>query len=332
MSDASTLAPWQQAGWLEEATAWADAGLAEVGLSRSGPMIPRERAWSIVLELPTAAGPIYLKESGGALANDAGITELLAPLGPRVMLTPLAVDAARRRMLLPHGGERLRDRFERDPDPAHWERLLPAYAELQRAAAPHTRELLAAGALDGRLGRQAQLLTTLLEDPVLHEPSSEEPLRTAELEGLRGLVPLVRQRAGELAEVGIGPSIQHDDFHDGNILVSDDGAYRFIDWGDAYVGHPFGSLLITVRNAARQFGWSEDGPEARRLRDAYLEPWGGSAPRGALLHAVDLARWLAAIGRALAWRAVWQTESEAERPDAVAGVIDWLRTLAAGAP
>ena len=332
MSDAPTLAPWQQTGWLEEATAWADARLAEVGLSRRGPMVPRERAWSIVLELPTEAGPIYLKESGGALANDAGITELLAPLGPEVMLTPLAVDAGRRRMLLPHGGERLRDRFERERDPAHWERILPAYAELQRAAAPRTRELLAAGALDGRLGRQAQLLAALLDDPVLSEPSSEEPLRPAELATLRALVPVVRQRAGELAEVGIGPSIQHDDFHDGNILVNPDWSYRFIDWGDAYVGHPFGTLLITIRSAAAQFGWREDGPEARRLRDAYLEPWSAGMPRAALLRAADAACWLATIGRALAWRAVCETESAEERPSWVAGVIDWLRTLAAGAP
>jgi Phosphotransferase enzyme family len=332
MTDASTLAPWRQPGWLEEATAWADARIAEAGRTRTGPMNARERGWSIVLELPTDAGSVYLKESGLVLANDAGITELLAPLGPAVILPPLAVDAERRRMLLPHGGERLRDRFERDPDPGHWERILAMYADLQQAAAPRTRDLLAAGALDGRLGRQALLLESLLGDPVLLEPSTAEALRDDEVAALRALVARVRERAGELAGIGIGASIQHDDFHDGNVLVDDDGGYRFIDWGDAYVGHPFASLLITLRNAASTFGWSDDGPETRRLRDAYLEPWRARASRRDLERGVAIATWLGAIGRANAWRAVCQTASDEDRPGSVAGVIDWLRTLASDAP
>ena len=326
------LAPWRQPGWLEEATAWADERIAEAGLTRNGPIIPRERGWSIVLELPTDGGSVYFKESGRALANDAGITDLLAPLGPDVMLTPIAVDVRRRRMLLPSGGERLRDRFERDPDPGHWERILPAYALLQQAAAPSTRELLAAGALDGRLGRQANLLASLLDDPVLREPSTSDPLSDDESRAMRDLVPVLRTRAGELAGIGIGPSIQHDDFHDGNILVDPSGGHRIIDWGDAYIGHPFASLLITLRSAASQFGWSEAGPEALRLRDAYLEPWRDRASPGDLRRAVALACWVGALGRALAWRAVCETASDEERPKWVGGAIDWLRTLASGAP
>jgi hypothetical protein len=47
--------------------------------------------------------------------------------------------------------------------------------------------------------------------------------------------------------------VQHDDLHDGNVFGGDCG-HRFFDCGDASVSHPFLSLLVSLRMAARALG------------------------------------------------------------------------------
>src|ERR671919_2235373 len=93
-------APWRQVGWHEEAMAWTDAALARLGFQRTGPLEPRERPWSIVLTVETDAGRVFVKETAAALANDAGITALLAEFGSSLILRPLLAHPARRRMIL----------------------------------------------------------------------------------------------------------------------------------------------------------------------------------------------------------------------------------------
>ena len=97
-------------------------------------------------------------------------------------------------------------------------------------------------------------------------------------------------------------SIQHNDFHGGNIVVGPDGE-RFFDWGDAVIGHPFATLAGTFGldrppHRPRILG----DPVFERLRDAYTEAWTDVAPREpASAAAVDATRALAPIGKALAW-------------------------------
>jgi Phosphotransferase enzyme family len=313
--------PWRSPDWLEPMLAWTDARLAEAGLRRTGPPSPRDRPWSIVLELPTSDGPRFAKETAASMANDAGLTGILAELAPSLVVRPLAADASRRRMLIPYAGERLRDRLERDPDLAHWERILPRYAELQLATAPLAEALLEAGALDRRPHRLPELLTALLDDPV-----------AAGSDGARRAAPVVRRVAGELSGSGAPATIQHDDLHDGNVLVEGGSSYRIVDWGDACIGHPFGSLLVTLRSIADRFGADEHGAELQRLRDAYLEPWRSRLGRVDLEEEVARARWLAMVGRALIWREVGRLVTDPDEWDWRAGVTEWLADLAAAAP
>jgi len=253
---------------------------------------------------------------------------LLSRLAPGTVLAPLAADPDRRWMILPHGGDQLRDVLARAPDLRHWERILPRYAHLQLAAATHLPELRAAGAFDRRLGRIPELLRDALADPVVRGEAGEPGLPARHAAQLEAMLPAVAAACGELAEIGIPQSAQHDDFHDGNILVGPDGSHAFIDWGDTQVGHPFGSLLVSLRSAAARFELDERSPEILRLRDAYLEPFAGLAPRSRLLRGVELATWLAMLGRSLAWRAAFDTAGEEERADAAEGVIGWLEEFA----
>jgi len=328
MAKRTLLAPWRRPGWLEGVTPWIDERLEAMGVERAGLPDPRERAWSIVLIVPTGRGPVYFKETSSAFANDAAITVLLSRLAPDVVLTPLAADPDRRWMILPHGGERLRDVLADVPDLGHWERALPRYAQLQRAAAEHLPELRAADAFDRRLGRLPGLLHDALDDPIVRGRVGLPGLSEPHVARLRGMLSAFAVACGELAEIGIPQSVQHDDFHDGNILVAPGGGHWFIDWGDTQIGHPFATLLVALRSVAARFGLDEGASELARLRDAYLEPFDDLATRSRLRRAVDLATRLGMLGRSLAWRAMFETAREDERAEAASGTVGWLEELA----
>src|SRR5258708_2026394 len=76
-----------------------------------------------------------------------------------------------------------------------------------------------------------------------------------------------------LAQQGIQESVQHDDLHMRN-LYSAGGKLRVVDWGDSSIAHPFFSLLVMFRFLEEFNHLAPNDTWFRRLRDAYLEPWG----------------------------------------------------------
>jgi hypothetical protein len=117
---------------------------------------------------------------------------------------------------------------------------------------------------------------------------------------LLALRPQVAAWCEELAAYGVPETLMHEEVHDANVLVGGQG-YIFTDWSDSSIGHPFFSMLVILRAAAYRLKLPANGPEMRRLQDAYLEPWTKYAGRAELLAALRLAYRLAMIIRALAW-------------------------------
>jgi hypothetical protein len=184
-------------------------------------------------------------------------------------------------------GSRLREVVLTVGDLHHWEAALPRYAELQIAAAPLADEIVALGVPDSRLSVLPGQLRTVLAGPVRGlSPDQQESALAA--------LPEFEAMCRELAAYRIPETIQHDDLHDGQVFL-DDGRYRFFDWGDSCVSHPFHSLTVTLRATAAKLDFEPGGPEVLRLRDAYLEPFGD------LSEAANLAYRTGTIGRALAW-------------------------------
>jgi len=72
---------------------------------------------------------------------------------------------------------------------------------------------------------------------------------------------------------GVSVTIQHDDFHDGQVFVHD-GRYLLLDWGDCCVSHPFCSLAVTLE---RGIAWGLDAiqepVDIAPFRAAYLGPF-----------------------------------------------------------
>jgi len=283
------------------------------------------------MEVPTTRGSCWFKTTAPLMANDAGLSPILAAAAPDLLVTPLAADPARRWMLLPDGGARLRDVADERTLLEHWERILPRYAELQLALTGREAELLAAGALDHRPERLPALLRDALGEEAWLRVDAPDGLSGDQLAALRGLAPRLVGAAQELAGAGIGPSIQHDDLHDGNVLVADD-ADRIVDWGDAGLAHPFGTLLVTLRSVADALSLAEDAPELLRLRDAYLEPFTASATPSRLRELVRLATWTGILGRVAIWRAALRHAGPGELDAWKTAVPEWLAELLATTP
>ncbi len=324
--------PWTHPDWPERIEAWINDQLAALRIRRTGQTEhARVRPWSSVLLVPSAAGLLRVKTTAPSMANDAGITALLSALAPDAVLQPLAVDVSARLMLLPEGGPVLRDRMEALPELAHWERILPRMAELQVAAAPLAADLLAAGALDRRLGSLPAAFSDLLDRLDELPDAGDDRLRPDERELVSRAVHPFADACRELAGYGISDSVQHDDFHAGNILLAPRGSpfgYRFVDWGDAYLGPPFAVLLVAMRGVEDHFGLTAASRELRRLEDAYLEPWTGIAPLAELRRAATLARRVGGVPRLLAWDAALRGASEAERAQWAYAPPAWLREIA----
>ncbi|MFR9796098.1 aminoglycoside phosphotransferase family protein [Streptomyces sp. MS06] len=316
------VTPWEDEGWRRAAVDWARRQLSTRGTPVSGPLRVRLRPWSVLVRIPVApaggcGGAAWFKANPPASAFEAGLGQALAAWVPRHVLRPIAVDAARGWSLLPEGGTLWRTVLDGGPaDARAWEEPLRQYASMQRALLPHVRRLRELGVPDARAAALPGLYDRLVD--------GAEGVTDEERAELRALRPRLADWCRELAATGVPDSLDHSDLHEGQILVPRPGRFTFFDWGDATVAHPFTSLLVTSRMAARRFG-AEVLP---RLRDAYLEPWTGEGLGGAeLRRAAGLACRLGAVGRACAWGRLFPGPQGAAGAEAAAARVRWLRRL-----
>ena len=267
----------------------------------------RRRPWATTARV----GQVWLKACGAGTRHEAPLLGALLWWGAPHVVLPLAVDAVHGFVALPHSGELLRD-LGRDAQP--WPELLSQHAALQRRLEAHAHDAVGLGLPDLRPDRLPAALDALLS-------------RTALPDDLRAAVVAVQRRlAGRSALLDaapVRPSVQHDDLHDGNVVVDAAGAMRVVDWGDASVGHPFGVLLVALRSLAPTLGPAD----VARLTDGYLEAWTDVADRAALRELVDAAQAVQPLARALAWERALQDADAAEREPWGDPVARWLGVL-----
>jgi hypothetical protein len=316
--------PWIQPGWREQVVPWIHAKLERCGIRTNGAIEDaRVRSWSIVLRVPTDSGDYYFKAVTPLLAREPSLVQLLARTRPDCIPQLLATDLERHWMLMPDGGVMLRTVILADHDLSHWHRILPVYSELQIELSGQREELVALGAIDRRLAVLPDQYAQLLTDQPAMRLDLPDGLTSEQYRALCEMTPQFSEMCAQLARGPVPETLDHNDFHDGNILVKD-GRYSFFDWGDACVTHPFFSMVVTLRSIANRFGLAEDAPEVVRLRDIYLEPWTRFETREHLLPVFDLAQRAGMVGRALTWHLVLsglEGPHQAEFADAVPG---WL--------
>jgi Phosphotransferase enzyme family len=202
-----------------------------------------DEPWSTVWRLAVGRDVLWLKHCKDDWAFEPRLTAALASRWPDRVPEVVAHDAERSWLLTRDAGRQLLD----DPEP--WPEVMRLYAELQQGEVGHADEHVAAGVPDLRLAALPERYAQLLEEVDDERLGRFEP-RFAEL-------------CAELAARGVPETIQHDDLHQFNIYVRD-GRPRILDWGDSSVGHPYFSLVATLRHV-----------DDRGISRAFLAAWGG---------------------------------------------------------
>lgn len=316
---------WTDAAWRESAVRWIHETLTRAGATATGEIEqPHVRPWSTVMKVDTDLGTIWFKACGPGSLHEVRLVEALHRWAGARVPAPLATDPERGWFMSFDAGRSLDEALAGDPDLRHWEEALVDYAVLQRDLAARAADLVAVGVPDCRPEVMPHHLGALLDHPdelMVGEPGGLTPEGCA---ALRRLLPTFSQWCRDLATSGVAPTVQHDDVHETNVFVRT-GGHTFIDWADASVAHPFGSLIYPLRLASERFGVSETGPEVTRLRDAYLEPWTDRLGRDELTDLASMSMRVAAVGRALAWqRGTTAVEKGALKEYYATGTPRWL--------
>jgi hypothetical protein len=276
------MTPWGVGFAIDHAAAeaWIRRHVKPVGAIETA----HERPWATVLRVPLANGVAWFKACGPVQAFEPRLTAELYSRWPDRVSEVVACDEERSWLLLADAGQPIGD-FGNPPET--WLDVLPRYAELQRGEAAHAADHLEHGVPDLRVatlpGRYEELVR------------GDLPLGLDELGRLRQFATRFEQLCDELAALGIPGTIQHDDLHLANIYARREQR-RILDWGDASIGHPFASLVVTFRFLEEVNGLSPTDPWFERLRDAYLEPWDTG-----LNEAFALAHRVGTFAHAIAW-------------------------------
>ena len=127
-------------------------------------------------------------------------------------------------------------------------------AKLQKKTLGHSRELLRAGAFDQRIQVFQQHTAELfdyLEEAMSLQISTKAPrLEQKRVRELRACFEIACQH---LERLNICETIVHGDLNCGNILIGA-GPCQFIDWSEAYIGHPLISLQhLLLLNRTEEF-------------------------------------------------------------------------------
>jgi len=324
---------WSSPAFVEEAAAWVAEVCAGHGLTPTGEWEqPHCRVWSSAIRFETDGGRVWFKVNSSGTEHEAGLVDVLGRLVPGLVPDVLGADVSRSWSLTRDGGPMLRTVASPDELWGHWETLLPRYAEAQLALAAHRDELLATGVSAVGPAELPGLFRMLLDELTVRPPE-QGGLTAEQAAGLATTLPEYDAWCAELAASPVPVSIQHDDLHSANVCWNGSmETARIIDWGDASVGHPFGTMLATLNSIAWHAGVfgedsSIDDPRVVRVRDAYLEPFTRYADRAELVEMVTLARRTGAVTRAMSYQHAFAGEPRAAEAAEDWPVRGWLLEL-----
>lgn len=312
-------------GWVYEAIEWVENVTGEALQSVSEIEQLNAGGGFTLLRLPMRSERSYwLKATAAPNSHELPITVILSKLCRGYVPEVLDVKPEWNAWLTADGGT------------AHWQ--LPScseqrfhvlecaatvMAEIQCRTTGCEEELIAAGACDHRidtLRSESELLFERIGQAMHLQTSIKAP--RLELSRLHELRTVFNEVCDFLHSLAIPNSIIHGDMNLGNVLFGDHGC-RFIDWCEAYVGHPLVTLqhllLMNVPgDVHRKAIWD------RRLIERYCAVMNEICDPDALARAVPCMPLIAAAS-AMYGRGKWLRSPVADAPS---HRQMWIRTLA----
>jgi hypothetical protein len=309
--------PFLKLGWFHQLHAWVTEVSRPLAVELTGKFCQFNASPAFSLIRFETTGPaLWFKAVGDPNQHEFPITIALSRLFPRYLPTIVASRPAWRGWLMKDGGTPI---DEINPTLDEWRRVAADLARLQIESIPHSEQLLKSGSTDLGISRLFDLVDPFLDtmDSLMRQQQkpSPPPLSSAELFDL-GLK--LKDSLDALDQMGSLVTLGHSDFHPGNVLWTGTSSL-FIDWAEAYVGHPFCTfeyLVSYLRSHCPEVAPFEDF-----VRTAYTQPWKHILPAQLIAEAFALSPLIAVFAYAVVlncWRA-----PESQDPQALA----YLRSL-----
>jgi Ser/Thr protein kinase RdoA (MazF antagonist) len=304
-SDDPLRLPYARPGGPARELAWAESVLATHGRASTG-AARQMRTWNLssIWQIPTAAGPVWLKSVPPFFAHEGAVIERLADPA----LPPLLGFEPGRVLMDDIPGVDHYDAAERTIA-----RAITTLVGIQDRVANEIDALFGLGLPDWRGPALRALATDVVER---HAPE----LVSDERDALDRLLATFDARTAEIDACGLPITIVHGDFHPGN-LRGDPDAPTLLDWGDCGVGHPLldHPALFTSRAAAHD----------ETLRAHWANEWRARRPGCEPERAAARIRPIAALRQAVIYRGFLDHIEASERIYHEADPARWLRIAAA---
>jgi hypothetical protein len=315
----STSGPFARLGWFQDLREWVEAVIEPLGFHLNGNVRQLNASPSFCLLRFETDGPaLWFKAVGEPNQREFLVTCALAQLFPTCIPGVLATRPDLNGWLTREAPGQLLCEARED---ALWQRAASALAELQIDSIDHGARILEAGARDLGARALSKLIQPLMENMAqLMERQTKVPPATLGRDELFRLGDRIQTTLDALEALGIPETLGHLDLNPGNIIVSPN-ACVFLDWAEAYVGHPFFSFQYLLEHFRRMVGVNS-ACEAK-LTSSYLRPWGQIARPEFLAEVIALAP-LPAVFAYAAGTDAWK-HSESTRDPKLAG---YFRALA----
>jgi len=260
-----------------------------------------------LIRLESSGPAFWFKAAGPPNLREVSITVALSLIIPEFVPKMIAMRPDWNAWL---AAEATGNKLSSISDLEEWKNAATYLAELQIAAIGNQTKLLNSGAhdlttrtLSKSLGGFLASACQLMERQTKLSPPS---LRRNDILALGNRI---RDALCAIEISGIPESLGHLDLSSDNIIVSSRGCI-FLDWAEAYVGHPFLSfnyLLEHFRRAARNNPSLES-----EMREAYAAPWTKLASHGEIANALNHAPLVAVFAYAFAISVTTRQEGSQE--------------------
>ena len=284
---------WQvDPDWRREISVWIADNLPD-SVRQAGWTLSQIRSWAIstVFRIESDAARLYFKASPSYFGTEAALTARVAREFPDISPRVLAADAERGWLLMEDLGD---DTLATAPSAAMWREAMGALARVQLAYAQDAaalRELRDMGIERRAPAAALRTLRTWISRP---ESAEIRVWRERFDEALRRLAPNVGEldrMTRNLDALALPQTLDHGDLDATNIFVQN-GSPVLMDWSDAAISHPLFTAAM-IRPVSRD----------PALADSFLSHWTRFAALDDLRQAFAISKIIAAIERAVHYRA-----------------------------
>jgi len=267
---------------------WAHEALIGSGVDETGkPEMIQQTPWSSVIRIATTRGNVYLKQTAPGLSLEPVIMHVLSSQQHAPVPEIIAINKSLNCFLMNDCGQPLRALFENNFQPGTLCQAIKEYTKVQKSSFTQVSSLMRLGVPDWRLQKLPSLYEQLLgrEDFLRNDG-----LSASDLKQLHALSSKVADLCRQLANYAVPETLDHCDFHSGNILINNyTKKLTIIDWGETVITQPFFSVLGCIDHAIRYHGLVVGDNNCNALRDACLQTWSGVTAMPKLIVAFQLA-------------------------------------------